>query len=167
MEVQAKILGIWIHEFKPCLIADFSFGWLLNVGAKGDGRLAVLTERSDHSWNWLKQSWIASKSDGSGLEKIIRSSTNIRWDIEGQFLATSMPLRSPSNSFCKINLDKTSIAIVKRKGDSESPCRRPWLELKKSAGDPLMRIEKVGVDIHGSMRWIHLSETCIHDVTNS
>ena len=96
----------------------------------------------------VKQSWIASKSDGSALEKIIRSSAKIRWDIEGQFLATLMPLRSPSDSFCKISLDKTSVAIVKRKVDSESPCRRPWLELKKPAGDPLIRIEKVGVDIH-------------------
>ena len=110
--------------------------------------LVVLTKRTDHLWNWLRQSWIASISNESALEKIIKSLANIRWDIEGQFLATLMPLRSPSNSFCKISLDKTSVAIVKRKGDSESPCQRSRLELKKPTGDPLIRIEKVGVDIH-------------------
>ena len=94
--------------------------------------LAVLTERPDHSLNCLRQSWIASIFDRSDLEKIIKSLANIRLDIEGQFLATLMPLRSPSDSFCKISLDKTSVAIVKRKSDSESPCRRPWLGLKKT-----------------------------------
>lgn len=59
-----------------------------------------------------------------------------------------MPLRSLSDSFCKISLDKTLVAIVEMKGNSESPCQRPRLELKKLACDPLMRIEKVGVDIH-------------------
>ena len=69
-----------------------------------------------------------------------------------------MPLRNPLDSFCKISLDKTLIAIVKREGDSESPCQRSRLELKKPTGDPLIRIEKVGVEIHWLMRWIHLSE---------
>ena len=110
--------------------------------------LAVLTERPNHSLNWLRQSWIASISNGRALEKIIRSLANIKWDNEGQFLATLMPLRSPSDFFYKISLEKTLVAIVKRKGDNESPCRRPRLELKKLASDPLLRIEKVGVDIH-------------------
>ena len=110
--------------------------------------LAVLTERPNHSLNWLRQSWIASISNGRALEKIIRSLANIKWDIEGQFLATLMPLRNPLDSFCKISLDKTLIAIVKREGDSESPCQRSRLELKKPTGDPLIRIEKVGLEIH-------------------
>ena len=38
VEGQAKILGIWIQELKPYLIVEFSFGWLLNVDAKGDVR---------------------------------------------------------------------------------------------------------------------------------
>ena len=110
--------------------------------------MAVLTERPDHSWNWLTQSWIASIFDRRALEKIIRSLANIRWDIEVQLLATLMPLRSPLDSFCKISLDKTSVVVVKRTGDSESPCQRLRLELKKPTGDPLIRIEKVGVEIH-------------------
>ena len=112
LEFGSKSLSpVWLQ------ISTLAGYWMLVL--KEMANLVVLTKRTDHLWNWLRQSWIASISNESALEKIIKSLANIRWDIEGQFLATLMPLRSPSNSFCKISLDKTSVAIVKRKGDSD------------------------------------------------
>ena len=46
VEGQAKILGIWIQEFKPCLIANFNFGWLLNVGVKRDGKFSSIDQKN-------------------------------------------------------------------------------------------------------------------------
>jgi len=67
VEGQAKILGIWIQEFKSCLIANFSFGWLLNVGAKEDGRFGGIDRKTRPFME---------------LVKTVLDSFNILWECE-------------------------------------------------------------------------------------
>ena len=82
----------------------------------------------------------------------------MRCDIGGQFLAILIPWREPLVSFCKSNLDSTSVNKIKRNGEMGSPWRKPRLEVKKPSGDPLIKMKYEGMEMHWLIIWIHFSE---------
>ncbi|KAJ0941107.1 hypothetical protein HanRHA438_Chr02g0090851 [Helianthus annuus] len=61
-----------------------------------------------------------------------------------------------------MNIFRTSIAMMKRRGEMGSPCRRPLLKENSPEGDPLISTEPFPEDRHPFIQSTHLSGKAIY-----
>uniref|UniRef100_A0A2N9IBA5 Endonuclease/exonuclease/phosphatase domain-containing protein n=1 Tax=Fagus sylvatica TaxID=28930 RepID=A0A2N9IBA5_FAGSY len=80
--------------------------------------------------------------DDSGFVEMRRSSANWRWVIWGQRGPSLIPCKVLAFSACWRSLARISEPMMKRNGDSESPCLRPLSDLILPNGLPLSNTEQ-------------------------
>lgn len=88
--------------------------------------------------------------------KTIKSSTNSRWMIGGEFQSNSTLFIWPLFSALTNNQDNISIERMKRYGDTGSPWRTPHEDLKNPLGLPFISTENVGELMRRSIHWMNV-----------
>ena len=107
-------------------------------------------------------------STTASQNKIV-SFANSKWEMHSplSLLPSALkPLSKPAPSILFAILLNTSIITKNNKGDNGSPCLNPLELPKKSAGDPLTKIENCTVEIQVRIQLHHLSLKPISSTTS-
>lgn len=108
--------------------------------------------------NYLRVSESCSASVIVALQKMKMSSAKSRWLMIGPFLEIWELLKRSYCSFWWRSFERTSIAMIKRKGERGSHCLSPLEEKKDPVGDPLSIITNFAEVIQLVIMLIQCSE---------
>lgn len=126
-----------------------------------------LTCRPEDNWNRINTALIFIKFFISGEEKTRVSSAYCKWDTFDPARHISIPSHRPNEiDFWNRRL-KGSTARLKRKGDRGSPCLRPRYSLKKSEGEPLIKIAADADIVQERIHSLHFNGKFICSITQS
>lgn len=90
------------------------------------------------------------------LQKIKMLSTKRIWEGDGR-LDLLIDWTDPFAAASSISIERISMPMTKRRGDTGQPCQIPLFQEKNPVGEPLTRMKKVGVVMHSLIQEIHIS----------